>query len=379
MLLEFGLRNFFSFKEGASLSLRLDANCPESISRKRDFTHVLCVKGANGSGKTQLLKGLAFLSHFCTNSFASEPEETIGVSSFYDSEEPSQFYAEFKINEDFYRYELETTDTEVRRETIFQTKTRKRKVLERIGNELTVKTRPFANLDKIKIRKNASIISTAHQYELNELDDIYRFFNLMIANVHIGGLHEEPMSMDTVSNFLATHEKVFGFVKKFIRECDVGVSNIEISTFKNREGKEEFFPVFFHKVNGQDLPVIDMAESSGTKTLFRNLASYYYTLNSGGILIVDELDMNLHPHILPKLVNLFLDPEINSNDAQFIFSTHDSEILNMLGRYRTYLVAKEENESYVYRLDEIPGDILRNDRPIRPIYNEGRIGGVPRL
>jgi hypothetical protein len=76
---------------------------------------------------------------------------------------------------------------------------------------------------------------------------------------------------------------------------------------------------------------------------------------------------------------LFLDPETNPNNAQLLFTTHDSEILNGLGRYRTYLVNKVDNECFAYRLDEIPGDILRNDRPILPAYNEGKIGGIPKL
>jgi hypothetical protein len=53
--------------------------------------------------------------------------------------------------------------------------------------------------------------------------------------------------------------------------------------------------------------------------------------------------------------------------------------MDTLGKYRTFLVNKENNESFGYRLDEIPGDMLRNDRLISPIYNEGKIGGIPKL
>ena len=42
-------------------------------------------------------------------------------------------------------------------------------------------------------------------------------------------------------------------------------------------------------------------------------------------------------------------------------------------------VNKEKNESYLYRLDEIDGDIIRNDRPLSPVYKAGKIGGVPKL
>jgi hypothetical protein len=53
--------------------------------------------------------------------------------------------------------------------------------------------------------------------------------------------------------------------------------------------------------------------------------------------------------------------------------------MDHLGKYRTYLVNKKNNESYGYRLDEIPGDILRNDRPVSTPYRNGKIGGVPKI
>ena len=38
-----------------------------------------------------------------------------------------------------------------------------------------------------------------------------------------------------------------------------------------------------------------------------------------------------------------------------------------------------ENESFLYRLDEIPGDMIRKNRPISPIYNANKIGGKPKI
>jgi AAA15 family ATPase/GTPase len=76
---------------------------------------------------------------------------------------------------------------------------------------------------------------------------------------------------------------------------------------------------------------------------------------------------------------LFDDPEKNINNAQLIFTTHNTDIMDKLGKYRVVLVNKQDNESFLYRLDEIPGDILRNDRSIIPAYKAGKIGGKPRL
>ena len=64
--------------------------------------------------------------------------------------------------------------------------------------------------------------------------------------------------------------------------------------------------------------------------------------------------------------------------AQLIFTTHNNEIMDRLKKSRIILVNKEDNESYLYKLDET-GEILRNDRSISKIYNTGRLGGKPKI
>jgi uncharacterized protein len=378
VLLEYGIKNFFSFKEEASISFKLDANCPPAIAQGLAFTPVLCIKGANASGKTQVLKALSFLGHFCSASFANKPGQPIEVAPFFQSSEPCEFYVEFAQDEIHYRYELSVTQSEVLRETFYHSRAKKTKILERLQDQV-IGIKAMQRLNMIKLRKNASIIDTAHQYELDELAPFYRFFSAILSNVGHTGLSEQTVSVDTISRLLANNEAVFEFVKAFILECDVGIADMRIMEFVNKDGGQEFFPQFIHIADDQAHGISDLMESSGTQTLFKNLAAYKLALDSGALLIMDEIDLNLHPHILPKFLHLFLQQEFNPHHAQLLFSTHDSEILNLLGRYRVVLVAKEDNESYAYRLDEIPGDILRNDRPIRPAYNDGKIGGVPKV
>jgi AAA15 family ATPase/GTPase len=381
VLLEFGLKNYFSFREGATMSLRLDANCPEEISNGHHFTPVICVKGANASGKTQLLKGLAFLGDFCSESFTDDPDELISLVGFFDSENPSEFYAEFQIGSQCYRYEVSLTQVEIKREALYRTKKRQVLLFERIDNEIVSSIKEMQSLSSIVLRKNASVISTVRQHKIGnkDLDDVWRFFKFIESNVTFAGLREKLRDLHAVSKFLFSHEKMFALVKKFICECDTGVSDITIYETKDSDGAARFSPVFLHKHNGEMKPVMAMVESSGTKALYRNLASYFLALEFGSIVIADEIDINLHPMLLSKIVDLFLDEASNPRGAQLIFSTHNTEVLDQLGRYRTYLVNKINNESFAYRLDEIPGDLVRNDRPISPAYRGGKIGGIPVL
>ncbi|MGC8040591.1 AAA family ATPase, partial [Salmonella enterica] len=77
-----------------------------------------------------------------------------------------------------------------------------------------------------------------------------------------------------------------------------------------------------------------------TLYLYRLMLAYFLTIAEGSVLVLDEFDIYLHPHILPKILRLFLDEEINGHGVQFLFSAHNSEILDICGKYRTYLVNK---------------------------------------
>lgn len=379
MLLEFGFKNFFSFREGVSISFELGNKCPANISHGKKYANIIGIKGANASGKTQVLKALAFLGEFASNSFQAKPSAEISILPFYDSKKPCELYAKFISNGTTYLYELITTDKSVQKEVIYRTKDRKTKILERKKNKISFAINELTQLKQITLRDNASIISSSHQYQFNELSDLYKFFNQIVSNVGFGGMKESLPDINEVSKILNANKPLLTMVKSFITECDVGVADINILEKENEDGSKEAFPIFVHKVDGELLPVTRYTESSGTKWLYSHLPIYLAILMSGGILILDEFEMHLHPHILPKLLDLFENPSSNKTDAQLLFSTHNSDVLNYLGKYRTYLTNKENNSSFAYRLDEIPGDILRNDRPILPIYNEGKIGGVPKI
>ncbi|MEZ8695351.1 ATP-binding protein, partial [Vibrio splendidus] len=62
-----------------------------------------------------------------------------------------------------------------------------------------------------------------------------------------------------------------------------------------------------------------------------------------------------------------------------LFTCQNDQIIDEMGKYRTILINKADNESYSYRLDELPSDLLRNGRPITPHYKKGAIGGVPNI
>lgn len=381
MILEYGVRNFLSFKEGAKVSFRLDKNVPLNISNGKDYSTIMCVKGANGSGKTQLLKGLAFILAFTTVSFNQKPESEIPIEPFGDSKNSSNFYLIFRIDGIEYQYELEGTSTRVLKETLTQLTPRKRKLIDRKNNEIIKSTSDYQSLQSVEIRPNASVISIAHQHQIEAIKPIYKY--LLDANFNVsetGVRNEEFVDIYRASQLLYEKNEIRQIVVEFLKSCDIGIKDIVIRREQQSDKKEpRHYPIFIHENAGKDIEVQLHAESSGTKQLYKYIISYLRSLTTGGMLILDEFDLFLHPHILPKILELFTSEESNRFGSQLLFTTHHAEIMNECGRYRTYLVEKENNESFAYRLDEIPGDMLRNDRPISTPYREGRIGGVPKL
>jgi len=379
MILNFGAKNFFCFREGVDISFELSQNCPKNISQGNTVANVLCVKGANASGKTNVLKILPTIFQFCKNSFSLKPDDEIKIETFFNNIQPSEFYLEFIIRAIKYRYELSVTRKKVISEKLYRIKKRESLIIERKNNQFIKCIDEYKELQIMKLRPNVSFISSAHQYGIASINNLYNFFSLNVSNVNYLGLSESKLDLNFVTDFFHSNKDAFEFSKNIIRNCDMGIDDIEIRKHTDTEGKLFYYPVFFHSVKQHKYNLSFYNQSSGTRSLYLDLILYWGAIISGSVLVLDEFDTNFHPHILPKLVELFTNRELNSNQAQFIFTTHNADIMDVMGKYRIVSINKEDNESYGYRLDEIPGDIIRNDRSILPAYNAGKIGGVPRI
>ena len=384
MLLGYGAKNCWCFKDWMQVNLELDGSVPSDISLNLPAATAMCFKGANASGKTNGLKVLAFIKHFAEFSFQTKPDERIFVDSFFFNDEPSEFYIEFTWNNVFYRYELEITTKAVVSERLFRKKaeegSRETEIFVREGNTVKKNTLYKGHTD-ILFRNNASFICTLNQYGLPEIKDIFDFFYHTVANVVYTGLSDlkakDPFG---ATLFYQTHPEHLAFTAAKIRQFDTGISNIEIKTQKNEYNQELPYPVFYHNTeNGKKKPLLYDSESSGTKMLFGTLMNYYSVLATGGVLILDEFDLNLHPDILPHLLDMFLVKEKNPKNAQLIFTSHNTDIMDILGRYRTHIFEKEQNESFCYRLDEPKSPNLRNDRPVSIPYKKHLVGGFPKI
>ena len=381
MLLGYGAKNCWCFKDWLDISLRLNGYAPEDISLNKACSSILGFEGANASGKTSALKIFAFIADFAKNSFLYSPETPILYDSFSNNNAQSEFYVEFIGNNNAeYRYEAILKKENVKQEKLFLIKGVAEEIIfQRDGNKIIL-NELYDNETKIIFRKNASFISTLHQYDIQEIDPIYDFFNRNTINVTYTGLrYEIRKDVPAVSEMYNQNRSALNFTKKLIHKFDTGITDIKISFRESEKNKKIFFPIFFHENANATFKLGIDSESTGTKALYINLLYYYMNLQSGGVLLLDEFDINLHHDILPHLLNLFTNPKSNPKNAQMIFTSLNPDILDILGKYRAYLFEKEDGESFGYRLDEPDTNILRNDRKVSAPYRRHLLGGYPRI
>lgn len=374
MILRFGGKNFCSFKEGFEVDL--------SLRDKSSITNVLAVKGANASGKTNVLKLVQFIQSFALNSFSElKPDAEIMIDSFFRNNDPIEMFIVFIKEGVEYKYELSLTKTEVISEIFSKKDKRETRIIERYKNEITKTVNEYNELKAIKQRSNVSLLSMALQHDLNSIKPLAELFKLLKTNVYLLGRREQRLNdHDSISKFYHKDKDIFQFVVDVLKKSDTGIEGVEIIESEDKESKEiNYFPIFNFITSNEKKFLTFYEQSSGTKALYLQLADYALSISLGATLVLDEFDVNLHPDLLPMLIDFFDNPEKNTKNAQLIFTTHNTEIMDKLGKYKVVFVNKQDNESFLYRLDEIPGDIIRNDRPISPVYNAGKIGGKPKI
>lgn len=381
MLLAYGARNCWGFRDWMEIDLTVNKNVSSDIAfPDKRVVPALCFEGANASGKTCALRVLSFIYDFCINSFLYKPDSQILFDTFFHNESKSDFFIKFCLNSDIeteYTYEAELDRQKVYREELRSRKGKDKRVLIRRKGNRIILNNLFPKNDGMIYRDNASFISTLVQYGVKEIAPFAEFFRNVTSNVSYKATLEDPM-IDYAAEYYYEHPELHQRVTEQLKKWDTGIKHIEIHPLLNNQGQNIYTSVFIHENSSEDSKLIFSAESNGTKLLYNRLKDIFVTLDTGGVLIFDELDTHLHSDIVPEILRFFTDPKINQKNAQIIFSSHLISLLDILKKYRVYLFKKLRGESICYRIDELKGNSLRrNDRSLEQLYKSGTLGGLP--
>ncbi len=141
--------------------------------------------------------------------------------------------------------------------------------------------------------------------------------------------------------------------------------------------------VFTHRGTADECPKFSIEdESDGTIAWLAIAVPALEALREGGLLLVDEIDASLHPHLLEVLLGAFADPLVNARQAQLIFTSHESYVLSPLSEVelepeQVWFTDKTyEGITELTCLADFP---KHPDANVARRYLTGRYGGTPRL
>jgi hypothetical protein len=403
MLRKFEFENFCSFRGHTLLDLTTGIKTPTddsfALSIEGDQVTVLAgIFGANASGKTNLLKGLAFLNFLLRGSYRDQDaNEAIPIDGFMGQEtSPSILKLEFESTSETYRYEIAVCQHKIHEERLLRRHPKTgafRTLLHREqGEKGIVLNQPDAFTDLaalrqlLKDRPNASMIAAGLVTGRSEFKKINQALGRIETNVNRLGKDDNFSAnifeaLKDCARYLEQNPHFKDDVEERLKRADLGIEGLEIHTLdipdaKTGEPIKTPFPFVVHHSEGQQFEMSMAMESAGTKRLFLLLRSFLPVLMDGGVAVIDEMESDLHPHLIPLILDLFSDPEINPKRAQLLFTCHHVEILNTLSKEQIVLVEKDANcVSHAYRLADVKG--VRREDNYFANYNAGRYGAVP--
>ena len=392
MFLKFKLSNFMAILEEQEVSFT-------TYSYSKDIKHinnVACLVGANGSGKTSLLKGFLLFLCFSIKSYLPEYRSVFRITPHFAAyDKPSTFIVEWQHNDNRYTYELSISNQTVLYERLrkLSEKNSYRTVFVRNNSKFRLYEMKVSKQDQTRISDKATLLSFLFEYGYikNYQDGMLEPFEKILSNIMLGSggalENSEMIFLNDIKEKLKDNE-LYSALKRELEVVDTGIKDIVFqktmfqklnnSTHEVLEEKEMDALYSIHSSKGVNYHLPIFCESDGTKNYIALFIRLYGVLRRGGLLIADELEKSLHIDLVERILNLFMNPVTNKNNAQIIFSTHNPWFLQYLAKSQIFIVEKNNDSSTeVTRLDDVEG--VRNDENFFIKYVNGAYDGKPKI
>lgn len=412
MLVQFKVRNWRSIRDEQSL-IMLKAKGDELVENntftsiepsKTNLLRSAVIYGANAAGKTNIIRSIAAMKELVIES----DDRTDGVLSepfmldANTSETPSEFEVVFLIDGVKYVYGFTSDSTRFHDEwLIAYPHGRAQKWYFRewdaasqtydweLGSALSGNKKVWQEAT----RDDSLFLTTAVKLNSKQLKPIHEWFKNTLRVATINGFTESYSAKLCASE--STKDKVLSFLKS----ADIDIDDIKIETekfstdhlpedmpteIKNQivesvKDREIYNISTLHKSPDGTVVEFDFDdESNGTQKLFSFSGPWLDVLEKGRVLFVDELNDSLHPTIVKFLVQLFHSSLTNPNNAQLVFTTHETSILDqeVFRRDQIWFCEKDRDQStHLYPLTDFSPRKGREN--IKEGYLTGRYGALP--
>ena len=417
MLIEFTVENFRSFRSPQTFSMVASAATEHATSNTfrseikgfGDFLRTAAVYGPNAAGKTNLLRALQFMQSLVINSAATTPVAPYLHSPFVfarsQRRKPSKFSVTFAHGGIWYEYGFSMGPERIEGEWLIEhVHSRGRTMFERtyLGDKKRYDWKFSPSLRGQKAlwseatRPTTLFLSTAIQLNSKQLQPVYEWFQKRL--VVITGI--TTLNAALTLKLLAEPDGKARLLP-FLQEADLGITDIKIT--------KELLPVGGGYVPGPNQilehdpstntyrlvkvtlshPMVDekgkqigldlSEESNGTQVLFRNAGAWLNVFANGEVLLLDEIDTSLHPLLTRFLIQRFHSRSNNPKNAQLIFTTHNTTLLDQRLFRRDQIWFVEKDRSLASKLYPLTDFKPRKDEDLESWYVRGRYGALPLL
>ena len=426
MLIEFRFKNYRSFRDEAVLSMEAIGlgSFKNSLIQYNNMKLLpgVAIYGKNGGGKSNVIRAFWLGVQFIRNAQRMQHEKsTVPVVPFalndYSVHEPTEFEFDYIIDGVKYWYSFAATKEKIVKESLYHApKGQKAQVFVRNGQDFSfTEDKAKRKLISETVAENQLFFSVACTMNdavcVNAMrwfrEDI--FFSRDYTDIprQLLEYYDDSNMLKAISDYAKTAD--FG-----IEEMQFEVENKEIrndlefpddipegmrvaltsfihalsETSNNSESKLKMSQVKAkskHKgINAEgesELYSLELEdESDGTRKLMSIAPAIEAVLNKGGILLVDELERELHPMLVNYIVAKFQSKKSNPNSAQIIFTTHNTELMNLeiMRKDQIYFADKSRTDgsSELYSVTDFSTKTADN---IRKGYLVGKYGATPNL
>lgn len=391
MLVNFRFKNVRSFYEEANFSMEAtsdtmlkDLNTFELKEKlmPKDENRLLksaIIFGANASGKSNIIKALAYMSNVIGLSVSQVPITRMNEPFLFMDVSPAEdslFEVEIIQNNIFYRYGFIIRNGEITEEWLDKREERITNVFRRQYSRLEIVGDDKGAAKVINLTPNALFLSVGNNFNLsiapnlrdvtmwfrnllfvfenqaNSLD-IYTLNNgkfrdqaLKILNLADIGIKDISVKKDRVANVLNLSEMLQFNVQQQIqpkmgqlKQEDNNIFNIDMQTTFDVFNKDN------KKVAKRDVMLFKHSgfNSEGTERLLCYLGWLLAALYEGRVILIDEIDSKLHFLVADYLLSLFNSIDKNPKNAQLICTAHNVMLMDEdLRRDQIYFASKDK-------------------------------------
>ncbi|MGM0431228.1 MAG: AAA family ATPase [Spirochaetota bacterium] len=419
MLLSFQIINYRSILDATIPMTYAERKAPNGYKQmdiipfleENNIRTVPCLAfyGANASGKSNIVKAFSQLIHIVRNKYNPK---AYSPNKLHDSLDPTVFKIKFQTSGNTIIYTLHINNKEIvyeklehNSDCIFHINGKKTQF-----NKLATDVYP---IEKLKTIFSVECLNQEKEFRtpfITVVGENYAGLNFPITEAYVYiatklevfegntfpfhlGLSKLAETSDDIGMQTAFQEVV-----SILRKLDIDITRMEYKrnelnethktqSMKNYEYVHDLnsktttateINTFHKDIHGNEVQFDFRDESLGTRRVACILGIVLSVLKKGNVLVIDELGNSLHPFLFAEIVRMFKDKRYNKTNAQLIFTTHNTDIMDqdIMRVSEIGIVNKTLKRGTTFkRISDFEG--TRNVTKFRKQYLEGNFSGIP--